>query len=181
MKKYKIEVDESQLELISKVLDFYSRIGILQFEELLEHPTIQKLMEEKNKVELKKGSITNKGEVVEIGCNSIKVRTDDNEIKDYGSNDLSVINYVKFHNQKNSLFNQLTKIKSVLTSGEIVEGSYGVYSDEIDDSCKISYDLYQQLRHQIWLDDTNRNSYSVDSRVYLCDINNKIKIDKIDG
>jgi len=181
MKKYKIEIDESQLELISKVLDFYSRIGMLQLEELLDHPTVQKLLEQKNKFQLKEGSITNKGEVIEVGSDSIKVRTDDNEIKDYTSKDVSFIDYTKLNKEKKSLINQLIKIKDIISNGDVVDGYYGVYSEEIDNSCVTSYDLHQQFRHEIWANNPNRKEHSLDSRVYLTDIINKIKIEKING
>ena len=38
----KLIVTEEQLRLIQTALDFYSRIGIGQFQEIKDHPTFQK-------------------------------------------------------------------------------------------------------------------------------------------
>lgn len=43
----KIEIDNNQLEVIKKALEFYVRIGIGQFERLKEHPTFDKILKEK--------------------------------------------------------------------------------------------------------------------------------------
>ena len=48
-KKIKLELDEQQLKLISKSLDFYSRIGIGQFKEVISHPTFEKIIYENHK------------------------------------------------------------------------------------------------------------------------------------
>ena len=38
----KLEVTENQLSLIQRALDFYSRVGIGQFDKIKEHPTFEK-------------------------------------------------------------------------------------------------------------------------------------------
>jgi thiamine pyrophosphokinase len=44
----KLEVTEDQLHLIQDALDLYSRIGIMQFDRILEHPTIEKYIVDKH-------------------------------------------------------------------------------------------------------------------------------------
>ena len=43
-----IKLTNKQLRLIQTALDLYSRVGILQFEEILSHPTIEKLIYKKS-------------------------------------------------------------------------------------------------------------------------------------
>ena len=60
----KLELTNKQLRLVQTALDLYSRIGILQFEEILRHPTLEQVIEERfrPKKELEVGDKTDRGE-----------------------------------------------------------------------------------------------------------------------
>lgn len=47
MKKYIIELGKEELQLISRALDLYSRVGLLQFDKLTDCLSLQKLVWEK--------------------------------------------------------------------------------------------------------------------------------------
>ena len=72
----KLELTNDQLQLIQKALDFYSRVGIMQFERILDHPTIDNVIEDKfrPKKELEVGDRTERGEIVEITKKHIKTK-----------------------------------------------------------------------------------------------------------
>ena len=64
----KIELNNDQLRLIQKVLDFYSRVGQGNFNEIIEHPTFEKSLHRQfspNKP-FEVGDRTMRGEIVEI-------------------------------------------------------------------------------------------------------------------
>ena len=69
-----LELNNEQLRLIQKALDLYSRIGILQFDMILEHPTIEDLIINRNttKKDLEIGDKTMRGEIVEMTKKKIK-------------------------------------------------------------------------------------------------------------
>ena len=69
-----ITLNDKQLRLIQTALDLYSRIGILQFDEILRHPTVDAMIENRftPKKELEVGDRTMRGEIVEIGKKFIK-------------------------------------------------------------------------------------------------------------
>ena len=46
-----LKVNENQLRLIQKALDFYSRVGIGQFNEIKNHPTFERHLHEEFKIE----------------------------------------------------------------------------------------------------------------------------------
>jgi hypothetical protein len=72
----KLELTNNQLQLIQQALDFYSRVGILQLERILDHPTIHDVISDsfRPKKELEVGDRTERGEIVEITDKYVKTK-----------------------------------------------------------------------------------------------------------
>lgn len=174
----KLEVTNEQLIIIQKALDLYSRIGILQLHMILEHPTIDKLLTNKHTPmlgePLKVGDKTVRGEVVEVGDGYIKTKGtwgNGEEIKKW--EDVKDIhrspNYSKLHRNEDYIKKLLDDIEHDLSSGHLTSNaSYGIYNQtNVDDSCRIAYDIVQVIRHEFWLNDSDRSEHTVDSSVML--------------
>ena len=71
-----ITLNNEQLRLVQAALELYSRIGILQFERIFDHPTIDALIDNQftPKKKLEVGDDTMRGEIVEIGKKFIKTK-----------------------------------------------------------------------------------------------------------
>ena len=93
--KTTLELTEEQLSLVQEALDFYSRIGIVQF------------------------------------C--------------------------------------LTQPRHMLITDPLMpeHGSWGIYNSEVDDSCRIAFDIIQVIRHEKWKMSPNRSSVTVDSHIHF--------------
>ena len=76
MDNYNIKLNEDQLRMINDSLDLYSRVGHLQFKIILEHPTIENLLEKSFTPDklLEVGDHTTRGEIVEINKDYIKTK-----------------------------------------------------------------------------------------------------------
>ncbi len=126
MSLYKIELNKEQLVLLSKALEFYARIGILQFDKILEHPTIKNINQEKyrHKGEVTLNSETERGRVVEIGDGYIDTEGswgNGIEVKrwyDLENVKLS-IDWNRYHDRVSSLEGILSTFKHLLTDGEM--------------------------------------------------------------
>jgi len=180
----KIELTNKQLRLIQKALDFYSRIGSLQFEEILNHPTIDNAVIERfsphKKFEV--GDHTMKGEIVEIGDGFIKTKGNwgkGEEIKTWI--DVEKVkpltklapNWPNVHKTNDEIIIYLNKIK-FLISGE--DGNYGIYDERVDETCRESYDMIQIIRHEFWKENPNKSAMTVDSSYNLIHPNEAITV-----
>lgn len=72
-----LELTDEQLTLVQNALDFYSRVGIGQFDKIKDHPTFEEHLS--NEFTIKQGPIevgdkTQRGLVVEIGKGYIKTK-----------------------------------------------------------------------------------------------------------
>lgn len=182
----KIELNNEQLQLIQKALDFYSRVGMGQFSEIVEHPTFEKSLFRQFSADtpLKVGDITMRGEITEIdkkgkwiktkgswgNGEEIKVWTDIENIKH--SPDWSSL-----HETEDVIKKQLNIARNLLYGEEMGRnGSWGIYNEKVDESCREAYNMIQVIRHSFWLANPNRNSITVDSSVDIW-IKNKIKVE----
>lgn len=77
--------------------------------------------------------------------------------------------YEIYHEQRKSADKLFTIGRDVLlidsTHGE--HGSYGIYNQEVDESCRVAYDLVQVIRHEFWKADPDRSEHVVMSSVSL--------------
>ena len=181
-----ITLNNEQLRLIQKALDFYSRIGVGQFSEILEHPTFEKSVVRQftPKKELEVGDRTMRGEIVEIGKGYIKTKGswgNGEEIKKwtdienvYLSPDWSLL-----HEKEDEIKNQLNVARNMLYGEEMGQnGSWGIYNQNVDESCREAWYLIQHIRHAFWLENPDRSSSTVDSSIdsRACP-NVKVKLD----
>ena len=178
MKKVKIEVTEDQAQIIQRALDFYSRIGIGQMKEILDHPTFERVLYEncipKKKPEV--GDRTSQGEILEIkgkkaliagSINKKGIWCDKHEWKLLDEVKLST-DYKKYHDIRGKALKYLTNARNLLLDIDISEhGGYGIFNEQVDDSCRVAYDIIQVLRHEFWKENPKRSSITVDSSVLL--------------
>ena len=69
---------------------------------------------------------------------------------------------------RNMLLNDLTLRKNA---------SWGIYNPDVDESCRVAYDLVQVIRHEFWLANPDRSEHVVMSSVHLSTKDsNKIKV-----
>jgi hypothetical protein len=185
-----LTVTESQLRLIQTALDFYSRVGIGQMWAIKDHPTYQQVLSDKLRPqkELEVGDRTERGEVVEIGEDYIKTKgswgngeevrtwTDTADVK------LSV-DWEKYHQIREEGEALLNEGRNHLLQDKLpYHGSYGIHNPQVDESCRVAYDLIQVIRHEFWKRNPERSTITVDSSVMLWtkDANKiKCKLDKI--
>jgi hypothetical protein len=170
-----LTVTEEQLKLVQQALDFYSRVGIGQMWAIKDHPTYQSVLYDKlrPKKELELGDRTERGEIVEIGDGYIKTKgswgkgeeirtwTDVNKIKlsiDYGL-------YHKIRDEGEDLLN--AGRNKLLQEDLHKHGSYGIFNPQVDESCRVAYDLIQVIRHEFWKKNPERSSITVDSSVTI--------------
>jgi len=182
----KLEVTNKQLKLIQTALDFYSRVGIGQFEQIKDHPTFQEHLYKKciPKKVLEVGDRTQQGEVLEIKGKKVLIN---GSIKN-GVWDKKP-KWVKFENVNLStdyeLYHQIRKnvdelflmAKKELTQEEVYSnGGWGIFNSKVDISCVEAWDILQVIRHEFWKANPGRHKYTVDSSLHLTTSNsNKIK------
>jgi len=128
-----IRLTEEQLRIIQEALDFYSRVGIGQFNVIKEHPTFEN--------QLKKEFTDEEGKV------------DYNRYHEVRDNvDLMLVQ------PRNMLLNDLTLPKNA---------SWGIYNPDVDESCRVAYDLVQVIRHEFWKANPDRSDSVVMASVHL--------------
>lgn len=169
----KLHVTEDQLHLIQKALDFYSRVGTGQMWTIKEHPTYENYLKDKlrSKEPLKVGDSCERGEVVEIGEGYIKTKGrwgNGEEIKTWTDveNVKRSTDYNRYHDIRNNGEALLNEGRNILLDERIpYNGSWGIYHPNIDESCRVAYDLVQVIRHEFWKRNPDRSSITVDSSV----------------
>lgn len=177
MKKVTIECSEEELWLIERALNFYSRIGIGQFNEITDHPTFDKNLEKLSILERDPvvGDSTPQGKILEIknGKALINGSVKDGkwdkaqEWKDLKDVKLSC-DYGKKHALEDFARIQLNHARNILYGEEMTKnGNWGIYHPKVDDSCRIAYHLYQELRHARYLDRLDNGEQ--DERRYTVD------------
>jgi len=173
-----LEVNNNQLRLIQKALDFYSRIGMGQFNVIKEHPTFEKhLYEVCSPVkEIEVGDRTPQGKILEIKEGKALIS---GSVKDGYWNKEHVwkklkdvklsTNYTKYHQIRDNIDNQLAEVRNNLIQDYSVgkNGSWGIHNPKVDESCREAYDIIQVIRHEFWKADETRSSITVDSHVML--------------
>lgn len=186
----KIEVTEEQARLIEKALSFFSRVGIGQFSVITEHPTFERHLHKEfalgsGKFEV--GDKTVRGEVVEVDPKYKWIKTkgswgEGEEIKKW--TDLDKIDYStdysKYHGAIDTAKKYLYSGRTVLYNDWSLSsnGHWGIYNPNVDESCRVAYDLEQKIRHEFWKINPKRSSITVDSSVHTSTKNaDKIKVD----
>jgi len=169
-----LEVTEKQLRLIQKALDFYSRVGIGQMWAIKEHPTYEGVLREKlrPKKSIEVGDRTEQGEVVKITKNRIQTKGTwgaKEELRWFPKKQVKLsIDYNQFHSIRDIAEKQLSIGRNMLLQEELHESaSYGIFNPNVDESCRVAFDIIQVIRHEFWKRDPNRSDITVDSSVHL--------------
>jgi hypothetical protein len=190
MEKLTLQLSKEQLLLISKALDFYSRVGIGQFDEIKNHPTFERHLSDvcRPKKEPEVGDKTPQGKILEIEggkaliAGSVKdgVWNKEHEWKTLKDVKLST-DYTKYHNIRERVDLQLNVARNMLYNDHSISihGSWGIYHPSVDESCREAYDLHQDIRHFFWNQQEEKSSMTVDSSVhYSSKKHSKIDISK---
>jgi hypothetical protein len=176
-----LNVTEEQLRLIQQALDFYSRVGIGQFNEIKNHPTFERHLHKEFSLgsgDFKVGDNTMRGEVVEVevdpkgkwiktkgiwdGGEEVKKWTDVENIE-YSTD------YERYHQVRDAVDMMLVQPRNMLYNDMSIgkNGSWGIHHPSVDDSCRDAFDLVQVIRHEFWKRDPDRSSITVDSHIHL--------------
>lgn len=178
MKKCHIECSEEQLRLIQKALDFYSRVGIGQFTEIKNHPTFEEHLYNKcvPKKDPEVGDRTPQGEILEVKDGKAlingsvdpvkKMWCEEKEWKELKDVKLST-DYSRFHQIREEADEMLAAARNHLIQDRStgVNGSWGIYNTNVDESCRESFNMVKCIRHEFWKLNPNKSSMTVDSSV----------------
>lgn len=169
-----LEVTNEHLKLIQQALDMYSRIGIGQMWVIKDHPTFYNVLHDKlrPKKQLEVGDKTERGTIVEIGEGYIKTSgkwDGEKEIRTWTDEVKLSIDYNLYHQIRDEADKILTEGRNKLLQEDMHKNaSYGIYNPhEVDESCRVAFDLIQVIRHEFWKNNPNRSSITVDSSVNL--------------
>lgn len=171
-----IKLTNDQLRLIQAALELYSRIGILQFERVFDHNSINRILRNSytQDKEIKVGSHTMRGEVVEIGDGYIKTKgwwgKEKEEIRtwtDIENIELSP-DWGEYHNAKNTISALFAEINKIMTNDPTFSPnqSLGIHNEQVKE-CREAFDIIQVIRHEFWKEDPNHSTATVDSSVHL--------------
>lgn len=179
-----ITLTNDQLKIIQNALELYSRIGILQFEKILEHPSIDNNITElyTSKKELEVGDDTVRGKIVEIGDGFVKTEgwwSNGKEIKTWTDVDKIKLSpdWNKIHHTRDLIRSHLDSVKLIISNNKFSSNaSYGIHSREVDNSCRDAFDMIQVIRHEFWKENPKRSSMTVDSSISLSGDKSQIKV-----
>ena len=175
-----LHITDEQLTLIQQALDFYSRIGIGQFERIKEHPTFQNFLYEKcapNKTP-EVGDRTPQGEILEIKNGKALINgsvdkksghwCEKQEWKKLKDVKLST-DWSKLHDIEKMVDNSLLYPRNLLIQDREMplHGSWGIYHQNVDDSCRMAFDIVQVIRHEKWKQNEKRSNMTVDSHIHF--------------
>ena len=193
----KIECSNEQLRLIQDALELYSRIGIMQIDHILYHPSVDRLLHDQftpKKDKLEVGDDTIRGEIVEIGKKSIKTKgywSDRKERLGLPDSDTSNMveevrewfdvenvklscDYGLYHATCDTIKNYCSTIKNLITGDPQIaspNASYGIGRTKEGQQNIDAYDMIQTIRHVFWKANPKRSNMTVDSSV--CKFGNK--------
>lgn len=171
-----ITVTKDQLNVIQNALDFWSRVGIGDFREIVDHPTFEKSLYKicsPNK-ELEVGDKTLRGEIAEMGEDYIKTKGSwgkGEEIKTW--EDIENIKHSpdwnKLHKLKDDIEDKLTEARNMLygDTTRSKNGSWGIYNPNVDESCRVAFDILQVIRFEKNRTSDNPSTYTVDAYKHL--------------
>lgn len=179
-----ITLTNKQLRLIQSALDLYSRIGTLQLDEIISHPSIDNYIDDRftEKKVLEVGDKTMRGEIVEVGKKYIKTKGswgNGEEIKTWTDIDKIKLSpdWEKVQKTRDNVKNSLNIIKRAITGEYYGDGAnLGIHNNKVDESCRDAFDLVQCIRHEFWKENPKRSNITVDSSINLINEENKIEV-----
>lgn len=90
------------------------------------------------------------------------------------------VDYSLYHSLRDSADKYLSLGRDTLIADSTLgqHGSFGIYNEKVDESCRVAYDLIQVIRHEFWKANPNRSEHVVMSSVHLSSKDSdKIKVD----
>lgn len=189
----KIECTNEQLGLIQDALELYSRIGILQIDRILDHPSIERMIDNQfrpKKDKLEVGDKTDRGPIVEVGKDFIKTKSfwsdwknraseetiknnpdgwveEIREWKDVDKIKLSV-DWEKVHETRDRVRFLCNELKNIISGDPNIfhqNASYSIGRQKEGEHNTTAYDMIQVIRHEFWKQNPNRSSMTVDSSI----------------
>lgn len=185
-----ITLTQEQLKLVQDALDFYSRIGIGQFNVIKDHPTFENALKKQfvlGSGPFKVGDKTMRGEVVEVDPDGkwIKTKgtwTKGEEIREW--TDIEKIqysiDYARYHEVRDLVDMMIVQPRNMLLNDLDLPrtASWGIYNPDVDESCRVAFDIIQVIRHEFWKADPNRTEHTVMASVHLSSKDsNQIKVE----
>jgi hypothetical protein len=174
----KLELTDEQLVLVGNALDFYSRVGIGQFNVIKDHPTFERHLEDhcRPKKDPEVGDRTPQGEILEIKGKKALINgsvkngkwNKEPEWKLLKDVKLST-NYTKYHALRDKVDQALVIPRNILIADETftMHGSWGIHHPSVDDTCRMAFDIYQVIRHERWKRYENRSNMTVDADIHF--------------
>jgi len=174
-----IRLTEEQLRIIQEALDFYSRVGIGQFNVIKEHPTFENQLKKEfalGEGPFKVGDKTTRGEIVEIDHEGKWIKTKGTwntkeEIREWTDieNIEYSIDYERYHRVRDNVDLMLVQPRNMLLNDLTLpkNASWGIYNPDVDESCRVAYDLVQVIRHEFWKANPDRSEHVVMASVHL--------------
>jgi hypothetical protein len=176
----KLELTDEQLWLVQNALDFYSRVGIGQFNVIKEHPTFEIYLEDvcRPTKEPEVGDRTPQGEILEIKNGKALINgsvdkklnrwCDKKEWKKLKDVKLST-DYSRYHRIRDNVDMMLVQPRNMLINDTTMNsnGSWGIHHPSVDDSCRMAFDIVQVIRHEKWKNNPDRNTMTVDSHTHF--------------
>ena len=168
-----------QLILVERALDFYSRIGIGQFERIKDHPTFEEHLCKEFQIKtgpLEIGDKTSRGIIVEMDKKGKWVKTkgswgNGEEIKKWTDveNVTHSTDYTKYHQTRDIVDTALTYPRNLLINDIDMSrnGSWGIHHQSVHDTCRMAFDIHQVIRHERWKRNPHRSSMTVDSHIHF--------------
>ena len=90
------------------------------------------------------------------------------------------VDYSRYHEVRDNADLMLVLPRNMLLSDLTLRknASWGIYNPDVDESCRVAYDLVQVIRHEFWLANPDRSEHVVMSSVHLSTKNsNQIKVE----
>lgn len=176
----KLHLTDEQLLLVQKALDFYSRIGIGQFERIKEHPTFEEFLYKACTPDKtpEVGDRTPQGEILEIKDGKALINGSVNkktghwqetpEWKKLKDVKLST-NWSKLHEIEKQVDIALVWPRNLLMQDPELpqHASWGIYNEDVHDTCRQAFDIVQVIRHERWKRNPNRSDITIDSHIHF--------------
>ena len=77
--------------------------------------------------------------------------------------------YSRYHKVRDAVDMALVQPRNMLIQDPFMSrnGSWGIYNPNVDDSCRVAFDIVQVIRHEYWKKDPKRSSVTVDSHIHF--------------
>ena len=175
----KLEVTENQLRLIRRALDFYSRVGTGQFEQIKDHPTFEKHLYKEFALgsgDFNVGDKTTRGKVVEVCPEGRWIKTkgswgNGEEIRMWEDvkNIKYSTDYARYHSVRYAVDMALVHPRNMLYNRFDLgkNSSWGIHNPNVDNSCREAFDIIQVIRHEFWKRDPERSDMTVNASIHF--------------